>query len=340
MEPKNGMFEKLLVALTTLLLVAVGLGFGIVLGRGGSAAAAETPTGTAAGSGGAAALAFQGELEVHTVDFAFDPSTIEVDQPGLYDLTVVNDGTVTHDLTMADGTTISVDAGQSVTKRVTLTGTTAFWCGIPGHRDLGMEGTFVVTGASAPQASAGSAAGTAAPSYQVLPAKTPGVDEISRHPTELPDSTDYALYEDGQYQNLVVRDGPVDHEVHFHLKETVAEVLPGTTMDYWTFDGAIPGPMIRGRVGDNVDFFLHNPEDSSMPHDVDFHAVTGPGGGSVRLDTAPGAVSELKVKLLKPGIYIYHCAFPDIPTHIAHGMYGLVVVEPEGGYPRSTTSTT
>lgn len=71
-----------------------------------------------------------------------------------------------------------------------------------------------------------------------------------------------------------------------------------------------------------------------MPHDVDFHAVTGPGGGSVRLDTAPGAVSELKVKLLKPGIYIYHCAFPDIPTHIAHGMYGLVVVEPEGGLPQ------
>lgn len=70
-----------------------------------------------------------------------------------------------------------------------------------------------------------------------------------------------------------------------------------------------------------------------MPHNVDFHAVTGPGGGSVRLDTAPGAESHLRAKLLKPGIFIYHCAFPDIPTHIAHGMYGLVVVEPEAGLP-------
>lgn len=164
-------------------------------------------------------------------------------------------------------------------------------------------------------------------------APTPETDEISRHPTDLPDSANYTLYQDGEYQDVVERSGPIEQEVHFQIDETVAEVMPGTTMDYWTFDGAVPGPMIRARVGDTVDFHLHNPEDSSLPHNVDFHAVTGPGGGSVELDAEPGATSNLRAEMLKPGIYIYHCAFPDIPTHISHGMYGLVVVEPEDGLP-------
>ncbi len=177
----------------------------------------------------------------------------------------------------------------------------------------------------------------ASPSPSPIPSAEPAqpvtVDEISRHPSELPDSADYALYADGRYQNPTKRSGPMTHEVHFTTREVVAEVVPGTTMDYWTFDGRVPGPMIRARVGDRIDFFLRNDPSSMMPHDVDFHAVTGPGGGAVRLDTLPGSESELRVKLLNPGIFIYHCAFPDVPTHISHGMYGLVVVEPEAGLP-------
>jgi len=172
---------------------------------------------------------------------------------------------------------------------------------------------------------------TALPS--AAPAKAVTVDEVSRHPSELPRSADFARYQDGTYLDEQQRTGPMNHEVHFTTREVVAEVVPGATMDLWTFDGRIPGPMIRGRVGDTVDFFLHNDPGSSMPHNVDFHAVTGPGGGSVSLDTLPGNESELKVKLLHPGIFIYHCAFPDIPMHISHGMYGLVVVEPADGLP-------
>jgi len=124
------------------------------------------------------------------------------------------------------------------------------------------------------------------------------------------------------------------HEVHFDVQEVVADVVKGTSMEFWTFGGRIPGPMIRARVGDTIDFHLHNPKNSQFPHNVDFHAVTGPGGGSVRLDTLPGSESRLTAKLLVPGVFIYHCAFPDIPSHISHGMYGLVVVEPEKGLPR------
>ncbi|MDP2675029.1 MAG: copper-containing nitrite reductase [Dehalococcoidia bacterium] len=166
-----------------------------------------------------------------------------------------------------------------------------------------------------------------------VPAKPVDVDEISRHPTEMPDSADYTLFDDDKYQKPAQRSGPMTHEVHFHLAEVVAQMVDGTTMDFWTFDKKVPGPMVRARVGDTMDFFLHNPDTNGMPHNVDFHAVTGPGGGSARLHTAPGAVSNLRVKMLNPGIYIYHCAFPDIPDHISHGMYGLAVVEPEGGLP-------
>ena len=171
------------------------------------------------------------------------------------------------------------------------------------------------------------------PSPSAEPARAVTVDEISRHPSELPDSADYARYADGRYLDLTPRNGPMTHEVRFTSREVVAEVVPGTTMSYWTFDGRIPGPMIRARVGDAIDFFLKNDPSSSMPHNVDFHAVTGPGGGATHLDTAAGNESELQVTLLNPGIYVYHCAFPDVPMHVAHGMYGLIVVEPEGGLP-------
>ncbi len=167
------------------------------------------------------------------------------------------------------------------------------------------------------------------------PAEPTDIDEISRHPSIMPDSARYTLYENGWYLNPNDRgEAPITIEAHFRIREVVAEMVSGTTMDFWTFDGGIPGPMIRGRVGDTIDFYLHNPQENRIPYNVDFHAVTGPGGGAVRLDTRPGAVSRLQVKLLAPGIYIYHCAYPDIPMHISHGMYGLVVVEPEEGLPQ------
>jgi nitrite reductase (NO-forming) len=149
----------------------------------------------------------------------------------------------------------------------------------------------------------------------------------------MPRTPDYTLYELGEYKNVSARSGPIRQEVHFQIAEVAAETVPGATMDYWTFNGTVPGPMIRARLGDTIDFFLHNPKESTLPHNVDFHAVTGPGGGAARLSTLPGDVSQLRAKLLHPGIFVYHCAFPDIPMHIAHGMYGLIVVEPEGGLP-------
>jgi nitrite reductase (NO-forming) len=90
---------------------------------------------------------------------------------------------------------------------------------------------------------------------------------------------------------------------------------------------------VRVRVGDTVHVTLRNHEDSWMQHNVDFHAVTGPGGGGVATIADPGTEKGFTFKALNPGLYVYHCAVPVAAQHIANGMYGLILVEPEGGLP-------
>ena len=107
----------------------------------------------------------------------------------------------------------------------------------------------------------------------------------------------------------------------------------GTTFGYWTFNGKVPGPFIRVRVGDTIDIHLKNSADSAMIHSVDFHAATGPGGGAAALQVDPGEEKSMTWKALMPGLYVYHCATPMVAEHIANGMYGLILVEPEDGLP-------
>ncbi len=116
-------------------------------------------------------------------------------------------------------------------------------------------------------------------------------------------------------------------------REVVGEMADGTTYGYWTFDGTVPGPMLRARVGDTMTINLTNDPGSTMGHDIDFHAVTGPGGGAPVLGVKPGETVSATFRLLNPGLFVYHCAYQDPPLHIAHGMYGQILVEPEGGLP-------
>ena len=115
--------------------------------------------------------------------------------------------------------------------------------------------------------------------------------------------------------------------------ERMGNLADGTSYRYWTFGGQVPGPFVRVRVGDIVEVKLTNHEDSWMPHNVDFHAVTGPGGGGVATLADPGATSGFRFQALNPGLYVYHCAVPTAAQHIANGMYGLILVEPLGGLP-------
>jgi nitrite reductase (NO-forming) len=113
----------------------------------------------------------------------------------------------------------------------------------------------------------------------------------------------------------------------------MGQLADGTSYRYWTFNGQVPGPFVRVRVGDFVEVNLTNHDDSWMQHNVDFHAVTGPGGGGVATVADPGQTKGFTFQALNPGLYVYHCAVPTAAQHIANGMYGLILVEPEGGLP-------
>lgn len=117
------------------------------------------------------------------------------------------------------------------------------------------------------------------------------------------------------------------------IKEEEGEMTDGVRYMYWTFGGSVPGSFIRTRVGDEVEFTLSNHPDNKLPHNIDLHAVTGPGGGATSSLVAPGHSKTFNFKCINPGLYVYHCATAPVGMHIANGMYGLILVEPEGGLP-------
>ena len=133
--------------------------------------------------------------------------------------------------------------------------------------------------------------------------------------------------------------GPIGNRgpelVQFELigQEVVGQLADGASFTYFTFNGTVPGPMLRARVGDTIEITLTNETSSSFIHSVDLHAVTGPGGGAVYTQTEPGETRVFNFEALKPGIYVYHCATPSVAHHIANGMYGLILIEPAGGLP-------
>ena len=159
-------------------------------------------------------------------------------------------------------------------------------------------------------------ADTAAPAVAQAPAT--GVDVV-RDPTDLP-------------APLEVRE-PTTVRIDLEAVEVEGQLADGTTFTYWTFNGAVPGPFFRVRLGDTIEVHMTNNTSSTMNHSVDFHAVTGPGGGAVMTQTQPGQESIFTAKALNVGLFVYHCATPMVAHHISNGMYGLILVEPEGGLP-------
>jgi copper-containing nitrite reductase len=123
--------------------------------------------------------------------------------------------------------------------------------------------------------------------------------------------------------------------VHVDLNAIIARIslAPGVLYDAWTFDGTVPGPFIRARVGDTLEVSVTNMDAMGMPHNLDFHAVTGPGGGGAVTNVAPGQRHTARFALRAPGLFVYHCGAAPVTDHIANGMYGLLLVEPEDGLP-------
>ncbi len=156
------------------------------------------------------------------------------------------------------------------------------------------------------------------PAAAATQSPTTGADVV-RDPADLP-------------APLEIRE-PTTVVINLEAVEVEGQLADGTTYTYWTFNGAVPGPFFRVRLGDTIEVHMKNSTSSTMNHSVDFHAVTGPGGGAVMTQTEPGKETMFTAKALNPGLFVYHCATPMVANHISNGMYGLILVEPEGGLP-------
>lgn len=179
--------------------------------------------------------------------------------------------------------------------------------------------------AEQPAATAEATAPAASTAEQSAAAETPAgelpvIDAIVTHAPEVPPAID--------------RDHPAKVRVKMETVEKTMKMADGVDYHYWTFNGDVPGQMIRVREGDTVEVEFSNHPSSTVPHNVDFHAATGPGGGAEATFTAPGRTSTFSFKALQAGLYIYHCAVAPVGMHIANGMYGLILVEPKEGLPK------
>jgi nitrite reductase (NO-forming) len=132
----------------------------------------------------------------------------------------------------------------------------------------------------------------------------------------------------------ITRKYPAKVIVELEVVEKEMPISEGVSYTFWTFGGTVPGSFIRVRQGDTVEFHLKNHPTSKMPHNIDLHGVTGPGGGAASSFTAPGHASKFTFKALNEGIYVYHCATAPVGMHVANGMYGLILVEPPEGLPK------
>jgi nitrite reductase (NO-forming) len=132
----------------------------------------------------------------------------------------------------------------------------------------------------------------------------------------------------------ITRDYATKVIVSLEVIEKEMEMMDGVKYNFWTFGGQVPGKFIRVREGDLIEFHLKNDPSSKLPHNIDLHAVTGPGGGAESTFTAPGHETQFSFTALNPGLFIYHCATAPVGMHIANGMYGLILVEPKGGLPK------
>ena len=131
----------------------------------------------------------------------------------------------------------------------------------------------------------------------------------------------------------ITRDYATRVVVELETVEVKKELADGVEYTFWTFGGSVPGSFIRVREGDEVEFHLKNHPTSMVAHNIDLHAVSGPGGGAKATFTGPGQETSFTFRALNPGLYVYHCAVAPVGMHIANGMYGLILVEPAEGMP-------
>ncbi len=256
-----------------------------------------------------------GSLDIVSIDLAFAPSKVEVDKPGRYEVKLKNDGQILHDITFPGGETAKAEGGQSasIVVDVPADGLT-FICSVPGHSDAGMTGSVTVKGSA-----------VANPDDHGGPAATGDVEADPNAPA-------YALYDALAPKVL---EGTV-HDIDLYIQEKLMTVAKGFVQKVWTFgttptNGTVPGPVIRVKQGDTIRIHLKNPATSELPHSIDFHASQVAWNDEMT-SINPGEEKLYEWKADYAGVWMYHCGTSPALHHIANGMFGMVIVEPIGGF--------
>ena len=259
--------------------------------------------------------AILGRLEFHAFDLGFTPASMTVDQPGRYEVVLVNDGAIAHDITFAGGTPIVANGGETATGEVVVpAGGLVFECTVPGHAAAGMTGMVTVSGSAVASPSP-----SANPDDHGGPAPSTSVEaDPNAPPVVRMDPTAPAL-----------REGET-HDIELVITEREMTVAPGFVQRVWTFGDTVPGPVIRVKVGDLVRIRLLNPATNELPHSIDFHASMVAWNDEMR-SINPGEELIYEFVASYAGVWMYHCGTSPALHHIANGMYGMIIVEPREG---------
>jgi nitrite reductase (NO-forming) len=238
------------------------------------------------------------------IDGKINP-TLKVHEGDVVQITLINGEGAEHDIDLpelhaASQRVTGPGAGSTLMLHANDIGKFQYFCTVAGHREAGMQGVIDVEPAAPKEADNGVS--------------------ISRDPADLPPP--------------VGERGPITVRYDLEAIERVGRLDDKTTYAFWTFNGKVPGPMLRVRVGDIVVLSLKNAPDSVMMHNIDLHAVEGPGGGAVLTEVGAGETKSFTFKATQAGLFVYHCATPMVSAHISNGMYGMILVEPGSPLPK------
>ncbi|WP_066465216.1 multicopper oxidase domain-containing protein [Sanguibacter suarezii] len=311
------------------------------------------PAALGIGTSAAGTVAATGEttiVQVEARDMRFVPASVDVPAGNTLIIELTNADTQVHDLALdtgatsgrlAPGATAQIDAGV-VGRQVDG------WCTVIGHRQMGMVFTVHVVGADGQPLAEGEAAASGATASGTQDSTQNGTHDgtdgamdhsamaggtasaaddldFMRKPAagfEARDATLAPAREPGQDP-----DAPVTHAVTLTVSETQTEVAPGVSQTLWTFGGTAPGPTLHGKIGDTFDVTLVN--DGTIGHSIDFHAGALAPDEPMRT-IAPGESLTYRFTATRAGIWMYHCSTMPMSAHIANGMFGAVIIDPEG----------
>jgi nitrite reductase (NO-forming) len=279
---------------------------------------------TKSSAGSRVATAAPQTVEVELGDFYIKPAKLDVAAGTPVTFKVTNHGKMTHDFVVSGHKTSMLQPGKSGTVTATIDSATQAYCSVPGHRAAGMTMDITTGGGTAASATASDASSTAMDHSMMNSASSGSTSGSGTDATIDPNAQPASSWKPRD-ATLAPAPGGTVHDVTFHATEKVMEVAPGVSQQMWTFNDQVPGPVLRGKVGDVFNVTLVN--DGKVSHSIDFHASQTAMDRNMRT-LAPGQRLTYTFRAEHSGIWMYHCGTAPVLHHIGNGMYGAVIIDP------------